>query len=204
MTPKYKLTYFDLGGLGESIRFLFHYGGIEFIDNRVSMADWPALKNSIPLRQMPLLEVDGKVLHQSVAISRYVGRLVGLAGKNDLEDCEIDAVVDTITDFRLHFMKHRFESNPEAKQALKEKLEKEIKPLIFGQMDSWAQKNNGYLALGRLTWADVYFVALIVSFMLSEPELLENYPNLRAMQQNVLSIPRIKAWVEKRPKDVVQ
>lgn len=50
---------------------------------------------------MPLLEFDGKVLHQSVAISRYVGRLVGLAGKNDWEDYEIDAVVDTITDFRL-------------------------------------------------------------------------------------------------------
>lgn len=46
MAPKYKLTYFDFTGLGESIRFLFSYGGIEFIDNRVSRADWVALKPS--------------------------------------------------------------------------------------------------------------------------------------------------------------
>nr|QFU14645.1 glutathione S-transferase GSTs7 [Dendroctonus armandi] len=203
MAPKYKLTYFDFTGLGESIRFLFSYGGIEFIDNRVSRADWVALKPTIPLQQMPLLEFDGKVLHQSVAISRYVGRLVGLAGKNDLEDYEIDAVVDTITDFRLQFLRYRFEANPETKQALKEKLDKETIPLIFGQMDSWVKKNNGYLANARLTWADVYFAALMEMITQAQADLLDNYPNLKAVVKNVLSLPKIKAWVEKRPKDVL-
>lgn len=46
MAPKYKLTYFDFSGLGEPIRFIFHYANIPFEDNRVSNDDWPKLKPS--------------------------------------------------------------------------------------------------------------------------------------------------------------
>lgn len=51
--------------------------------------------------QMPLLEVDGKVVHQSGAILRYLSRRFGLSGSNDWEALLIEAVADTITDFRL-------------------------------------------------------------------------------------------------------
>lgn len=51
--------------------------------------------------QMPVLEVDGKRAHQSLAMSRYLAKQVGLVGKNDWEDLEIDTIVDTINDFRL-------------------------------------------------------------------------------------------------------
>lgn len=50
--------------------------------------------------QMPVLEVDGKKAFQSVAIARYLGKLVGLAGKDDWENLEIDIMADTVTDFR--------------------------------------------------------------------------------------------------------
>lgn len=40
-------------------------------------------------------------MHQSLAISRFIARKVGLAGDNDLEAYEIDAVVYTLNDLRL-------------------------------------------------------------------------------------------------------
>lgn len=54
----------------------------------------------MPLGQMPVLEVDGQRVHQSVAIARYVANRVGLAGANDFENLLIDSVVDTVNDLR--------------------------------------------------------------------------------------------------------
>lgn len=42
--PTYKLYYFNVKALGESIRMLFAYGGIDYEDVRVQREDWPALK----------------------------------------------------------------------------------------------------------------------------------------------------------------
>lgn len=55
----------------------------------------------MPFGQMPVLEVDGIRVHQSLAIIRYLGKRVGLAGSNDWESLLIDVVSDTINDFRL-------------------------------------------------------------------------------------------------------
>lgn len=55
----------------------------------------------MPMGQMPVLEVDGKKVHQSVAMSRYLANQVGLAGADDWENLMIDTVVDTVNDFRL-------------------------------------------------------------------------------------------------------
>lgn len=54
----------------------------------------------MPFGKVPVLEVDGKKLHQSATICRYLAKQCGLAGKNDWESAEIDATVDTIHDLR--------------------------------------------------------------------------------------------------------
>lgn len=59
--------------------------------------------------QMPVLEVDGKRAHQSLACSRYLAKQVGLTGADAWEDLQIDTIVDTINDFRLSkFLKNLF------------------------------------------------------------------------------------------------
>lgn len=51
--------------------------------------------------QMPVLEVDGQRIHQSISIARYLAKRVGLAGSNDWESLLIDIAVDNVNDFRL-------------------------------------------------------------------------------------------------------
>ena len=44
MTPKYTLTYFNLPGRAQPIRFMFHAAGVEFTDNRIERSEWATIK----------------------------------------------------------------------------------------------------------------------------------------------------------------
>ncbi|XP_023313068.1 glutathione S-transferase-like isoform X1 [Anoplophora glabripennis] len=203
MAPAYKLTYFDFTALGEPIRFLLSYGGIEFEDNRIQRANWPALKPSTPFGQVPILEYNGKLAYQSIAICRYLAKQVKLVGKDDWEDLEIDATVDTITDLRLKFAQYIFERDEQAKKEKEKSLFNETFPFYLGKLDAQAKKNNGYLVGCRLTWVDLVFTAILdfFNFMIKK-DIITNFPNLQKVKENVEKIPNIKAWLEKRPKNV--
>lgn len=55
----------------------------------------------MPMGQMPVLEVDGRRVHQSISMARYIAKRVGLSGDNEWESLIIDTAVDTVNDFRL-------------------------------------------------------------------------------------------------------
>lgn len=55
----------------------------------------------MPLGHVPVLEIDGKKMSQSISICRFLAKKVGLAGNNEMEDFEIDSVIDTVNDFRM-------------------------------------------------------------------------------------------------------
>lgn len=73
--------------------FLFEYEIICRICSLNSIA--------MPMGQMPVLEVDGHRVHQSISMARYVAKRVGLGGTNDWENLILDTAVDTVNDFRL-------------------------------------------------------------------------------------------------------
>ncbi|XP_015589496.1 glutathione S-transferase [Cephus cinctus] len=197
--PTYKVTYFPVKALGEPIRFLLSYGGVEFIDDRFDRANWPALKPTMPFGQVPVLEVDGKKINQSMAICRYLAKQFGLTGKDDWQNLEIDVAVDNINDLRTRLGAAHYEANEEAKKE-KRKVADELVPFYLERLDAQVKKNGGYFVGGSLTWADIYFVAILdyLNFMATY-DLVEKYPNLKQLKDKVLAIPSIKAWVDKRP-----
>jgi len=196
----YKLTYFDITGLGEPIRFLFKYGNIDFIDNRIKREDWPKLKETMPFGQMPVLEVEGKQFSQSISICRFLSKKVGLAGSNDLENLEIDSIVDTINDFRIKLIAVHHEPDEAKKEEKKKNLKEEIIPFYLGRLDKIAGGNKNHLALNRLTWADIYFTAFIDSVnAILKFDLVDGFSNLQSLMESVKNIPNIKKWMETRP-----
>ena len=48
---------------------------------------------------MPVLEVDGVKLGQSMTIARYLANKFNLAGSNPLEKAHADMIVDCVSDF---------------------------------------------------------------------------------------------------------
>ncbi|KIH50854.1 glutathione S-transferase protein [Ancylostoma duodenale] len=73
----YKLTYFNGRGTAEIIRQVFVLAGQEYEDVRLSFEEWPKHKAEMPFGQIPVLEVDGKQLAQSIAIVRFLARKFG-------------------------------------------------------------------------------------------------------------------------------
>ncbi|XP_076656882.1 glutathione S-transferase-like [Halictus rubicundus] len=198
--PTYKLTYFPITALGEPIRLLLSYGGAEFEDHRVTYEDWLQIKSEMPFGQIPVLEIDGKKINQTLAICRYLAKQFGLAGKNDWEALEIDVAVDNINDVRTKMAAFWYETN-EVVKAEKLKVAKEQVPYYLERLDAQVKKNGGYFVGGALTWADISFVGLLeyLNFMM-DSDIIENYENLKQLNEKVLKVPAIKSWVEKASK----
>ena len=80
----------------EPIRFIFAQSGVPYEDKRIENKDWPELKPNTPFGVLPVLEIDGKQLGDSIVIARYLGEEFGLAGSNAFENAEISAIADWI------------------------------------------------------------------------------------------------------------
>merc|ERR1712047_220432 len=70
-------------------------GGIEFTDNRFSMAEWGELKKTMPLGQVPVLKTDGLDINQSNAIINWAVRNGDLPKLSCEEASKSDMVAET-------------------------------------------------------------------------------------------------------------
>jgi len=132
MAPSYKLIYFDGRGRAEAARLIFAQAGVNYEDSRVTHDSWPAMKSTIPLGQLPALQVDGKVLGQSKAICRYLAKQFKLTGKDDWEAALVDAYVDCVDDVTSNLRPWFMEKDADKKKALWEKIFRRQFKTIFG------------------------------------------------------------------------
>ena len=90
----------DTQARAEPIRLAFTIAGVPFEDVRVKHsgpdAEWPKLKATLPLGQVPVLEVDGKQLAQSYACLGYAGRLANLHGADSWSAAKVDEILYTL------------------------------------------------------------------------------------------------------------
>uniref|UniRef100_A0A1B6IVA8 glutathione transferase n=1 Tax=Homalodisca liturata TaxID=320908 RepID=A0A1B6IVA8_9HEMI len=200
---KIKLSYFTLIGLAEPIRYLLSYSGKDFEDYRFGGTEWlTVIKPTSPWGKCPLLEINGQTVSQNLAICRYLGKEAGLGGKDNWEDLKIDEIIDVLTDLRIELVKYHYEMDVARKEALKGPTFNEIVPFYMKKLDDHVAKNNGYLANGKFSWADLYYGALsdCLNYLLGT-EITDGYPNMKALKEKIFALPAIKAWVDKRPPD---
>ncbi|VDL58780.1 unnamed protein product [Hymenolepis diminuta] len=84
------LIYFNIRGRAELIRLILHAADKDFIDQRVTSAEWPTLKPTLPFKKLPVLEVttpngDKVLLNESIAITRLLARTFNLYGNDARE-----------------------------------------------------------------------------------------------------------------------
>ncbi|KAG6802464.1 glutathione S-transferase S1 [Apis mellifera caucasica] len=199
----YKLIYFNIPGLAEPIRFLLHQSGIKFEDKRIDIEEWPKIKSEMPLGQVPILEIDGKVYYQSKAISRLIAKRNNFYGSNDEEAFLVDATVETIDDLRQPITQHYWEKDHAFKAKLKINVDTKV-PLLLNKLEEQVKKNKGYFVNGKLTWADLFYAAIEESLtdMLGY-DLNKDHPELKKLSEKIKSLPNIKTYLKNRPKSIV-
>jgi len=198
--PTYKLHYFNLRGRAELARLILAYANVEYEDFRIPSEEWPKHKPNYPFGQVPVLEVDGKMLGQSNSIARYLAKKHGLAGQDDWEEAMANMYADSLMDVINAGLPYRFESDPEKKkQLLQELVTKNVRPHIQLIEKRLAENGTGYLVGSSLTWADLGYADVIPTFLELVPDLLDNAPHLKKLINAIEAIPSIKKWIETRP-----
>lgn len=203
---KLKLTYFDFpGGRAEPTRLALHIGGVAFEDYRFPFSDFPEVRKSTPLNQVPTLQINDLLVTQSDAITRYVGKLTGLYPADNLQALFCDEVMSALEDVNIKIGATFGMTGDELKNART--------ALVAGALPQylqWLQKqleNHGgeYFANNCLTIADLKALVCLRGLKSGKLEHIPSNlidavaPKLDAYLQRIGNMPAIAQYYSKSP-----
>ncbi len=202
--PQLKLTYFDFhGGRGEPARLALHIGGVPFEDNRFPGSTFAELRKSLPLGQVPVLEVDGVVVTQSDAITRYAGKLAGLYPTDAFQALLCDEVLDAVEDANTKLGTTFGLAGDALKDARTAFITGPL-PLYLRWLQTQLQAHGGnYFADARLTIADLKVFVFVRGFNSGNldhipTDLVESIaPLLNAHQKRIAQTPAVAQYYAK-------
>ncbi len=151
-----KITYFDVdGGRAEPARLALHIGGIAFEDYRFAFSEFAEIRKATPLSQVPTLQVNGVLVTQSGAITRYVGKLAGLYPEDAFHALLCDEIMDGVEDASIKLVGTFGLTGDDLKNARTD-LAESVFPKYLRWLQNQLESHGGeYFAANRLTIADL-------------------------------------------------
>ena len=196
----------------EVLRISLFIGNISFEDVRISREEFREvvltgkLRNgmSVPFHQLPVLEIDGKIVGQTGAIARFCGKLSGLYPKNDLLAAKVDQIIDTATDITNLVSPTVREKNEIIKKNTREKLSNKLLPRWFTYLENILENEKGstWFVDNKISIADIAIWRLLgwlKSGMLDgiPTNICNPYLKLKAVHTEVHKHPKVQEWMLK-------
>jgi len=207
---QYTLTYFDAKGLAEPVRIAFAAAGVGIKEVKIPFTLGQVnpipedTKPKLPFGQVPILEYDnGKILSQSGTIGRFVARRLGFMGSNDEEAARIEEICDGLRDFWDAWVAvFRNKDDQEKAAAAKKQATEVAVPRYLGKFEKILQANGGNFLVGSsLSYADLSLLHFVpYAVVVFEEDVLQNYPVLKKHVEKLASLPKIKEYLDSRPK----
>lgn len=201
MPPALKLTYLPITGRAEPIRLAFHIGGIAFEDERIDREELEARRPTLPFGQLPVLDIAGETISQTMPILRYAGTLAGLYPTNNPALAfRIDEVFCVLDELQSNIGPHYREQDPDKKAAIVKKLTDETIPDYLGALDkrvaSW---NCSHTVGSTLTVADLAIYGVIDGYKSgTNPNfpvtIAQPFKQLLRIHELVLAHPKVAEW----------
>lgn len=221
----YELYYWpDIQGRGEFVRLALEEAAVDYIDvarmPKSKGMGMPALMRYVdgagvqqPIFAPPYLKVGELVIGQTANILHYLGARLGLAPRDEAGRLWVHQLQLTVADFisevhdthhpvccTLYYEQQRTEAKRRSRQFLRERL-----PKYLGYFEKVLQSNpkrGGYMAGGRLSYADLSMFQLIEGLRYAFPRTMKavqaDYPGLVELHGRVAERPRIAAYLQSK------
>ena len=196
----------------EVLRVSLFIGKITFDDVRISKEEFREviftgkLRNEIeiPFHQLPVLEIDGKIVGQTGAIARYCGKISNLYPKDDFLAAKVDQIIDTATDITNLVSPTVREKDEIIKKIMRERLTSKLLPRWFNYLENILQKekNCQWFVDNKMSIADIAIWRLLgwlKSGMLDgiPTNICDSYPKLNNVHTAVHKHPKVQEWMLK-------
>ena len=189
-----RLTYFRGRGRAETTRWMLAAAEIPF--------ECVALENGDELRalratgkllfnQLPLVEIGGENITQSIALVQHVARIGGLYGDTIADAVRCDMVHGVCKDLAGPPMSRCFQKDQdEALKKMSATLEK------FGPfLERLVQDESGFIVGSKLSMADVLVAEVLTSYVECIDGCLDACPKLKALRERVVDLPGLRKYL---------
>ena len=150
----------------EVSRLALFMGDIPFTDYRIEKQEYDIFKKSgklpnniiAPFKQLPVLEVDGKIFSQTGTIARFCGKLSGLyPTNNDYESASIDQIIEASQDINFMVTLSNRDKDPKKMKLSREILATKHLPKMFQFLENLIDKNkkSPWFVSDNITIADL-------------------------------------------------
>ena len=195
----------------EVTRLALFIGDIPFTDYRIEKEEYDTFKKTgqlpnnkiAPFKQLPVLEIDGKIFSQTGAIARYCGKLSGLYPKNnDFEGALIDQIIEASQDINYMVSISNRDKDPKKKKLAREILASKHLPKMFKFLEELIKNNkkSPWFVGSKLTIADLAVWRLLGWLSSGKldgvpTDILQPDNNLINMRKKVYQHPKVQEWM---------
>ena len=194
----------------EVLRVSLFIKDIPFEDVRVSREEFihliktgflPNGKRS-PFHQLPVIEVDDKIIGQTGAIARYCGKVSNLYSDDILKAAKIDQIIDAATDITNVVSPTIREKDEVKKMEDRKVLVNKLLPRWFKYLENLLSEDDSTWFVEKMTIADIAMWRLLgwlTSGIIDgiPTSVVDDFPKLKNIHHQVHTHPKVQEWMLK-------
>ena len=194
----------------EVLRVSLFIKDIPFEDTRVSREEFVHLIKTgflpngkrAPFHQLPVIEVDGKIIGQTGAIARYCGKVSNLYSDDIFLAAKIDQIIDAATDITNLVSPTIREKDQIKKMEDRKVLVSKLLPRWFRYLENLLSEDNSTWFVEKMTIADIAMWRLIgwlTSGIIDgiPTSVVDDFPKLKNIHHQVHTHPKVQEWMLK-------
>ena len=194
----------------EVLRVSLFIKEIPFEDVRVSREEFihliktgflPNGKRS-PFHQLPVIEVEDKIIGQTGAIARYCGKVSNLYSDDKLKAAKIDQIIDAATDITNVVSPTIREKDQKKKMEDRKVLVNKLLPRWFRYLENLLSEDDSTWFVEKMTIADIAIWRLLgwlTSGIIDgiPTSVVDDFPKLKNIHHQVHTYPKVQEWMLK-------